>query len=437
MNLKPLKGVKEYLPEDQIIREYIVDVLKNVFRLYGFKPIETSILDFYKIAASKYAGSAIIDEIYKLKDRGNRELALRYELTFKLAKLIGLNPNLKMPFKRYEIGKVFRDGPVKKGRLREFTQCDADAVGIREQYIDAEIISLAFNVFKKLNLDVYVRVNNIKLLYGLLDLCGVEKKLRTDTILCLDKFEKIGKDGVYRELRKKGLSEDIITKIFLYLDECKNKKTITLMLSYLENLNNELIKKAISELRELFSYCKITLDESSMKNLIFDPTLARGLAYYTGTIFEFYLRKSKIKSSIAAGGRWNNLISKFLETKTDYPAVGISFGLDVLLDAIKEKNSVKSLNIPLCLVISISDMGYSYKILRLLRNSGISSEITFKNLKKSLEYANKLKIPYVVILGSEEIKIKKIRLRDMKTGKEFLLTERSLINKLKNKSQYN
>ncbi|MEM2772566.1 MAG: ATP phosphoribosyltransferase regulatory subunit, partial [Candidatus Pacearchaeota archaeon] len=126
MKIKELKGIKDYLPEEQILREKIIDILKEKFKIYGFKPIETSILDYYEIAASKYAGSEIIKEIYKLKDRGNRELCLRYELTFKLAKLIALNPNIRFPFKRYEIGKVFRDGPVKKGRLREFTQCDID-----------------------------------------------------------------------------------------------------------------------------------------------------------------------------------------------------------------------------------------------------------------------------------------------------------------------
>ncbi|MEM2707664.1 MAG: histidine--tRNA ligase [Candidatus Pacearchaeota archaeon] len=426
MKIKELKGIKDYLPEEQILREKIIDILKEKFKIYGFKPIETSILDYYEIAASKYAGSEIIKEIYKLKDRGNRELCLRYELTFKLAKLIALNPNIRFPFKRYEIGKVFRDGPVKKGRLREFTQCDIDIIGIKSFVADAEIIALAFDIFKTLDISVFAYINSINILFGIFDYCEIDREKFNDIALSIDKIEKLGKNYVIEELRKKGIKEKNIKKIFEIFDSLENKNNEE-KIDYLKNLKNDILNKGINEIEEVLKFLSYL---GINKNIIFNPSLARGLSYYTSLIWEFYA-KNKIKSSIAAGGRWDNLISKFLNTDKEYPATGMSFGLDVIYEILKEKYKDK-LNIIKVLIIPINTLEKCLEISNILRKNKISCSIIYeKNLKKALDYANKEKIKYCLIIGEKEIKEGKLKLKDMESGEEKLLYLQEVIEKLK------
>ncbi len=434
MKLRQLKGTREYLPEQQILREYIVDVLKTVFKKYGYKPIETSILEFYDIAASKYAGGEeILKEIYRLKDNAGRQLCLRYELTFKLAKLVGLNPNIKLPLKRYEIGKVFRDGPVKTGRLREFTQCDVDCVGTSNLAVDAELIALAFDVFNALSLDVYVLVNNRKLLFGLFEYCGIDKKKFVDAALCLDKLEKIGKQEVAREMKQKGISEKCINQLFSIIDEVQKLKSNKQKLDFVKKkLNNELAQEGIAQLEQFFDFCDAL--KLNQQNIVLALFLARGLAYYTGMMWEFYLKNSSIKSSVAAGGRWDEMIQNFLQCKQQYPATGMSFGLDVIYEALKEKKLAipTSLQIPKVLIIPINTLKTSMEIAQKLREAGISTDISIdKKLSKALDYANKLNIPFCIIVGSKELQQDKVKLRDMQTGKEQLLTLTQVIKKLK------
>jgi len=440
MKLKSLKGTREYLPKEQIIREAIIEVLKNNFKRYGYAPIETSILEFYDIASSKYAGgSEIVKEIYKLKDRAGRSLCLRYELTFKLAKLIGLNPQLGMPLKRYEIGKIFRDGPIKTARLREFTQCDVDCVGSLS-FVDAEFMALTFDIFSELGLDIIIQINNRKLLFGLLEECGVDKKKIDSAVLIIDKLEKYGKQQVIKELKAKEISELAIKKIFSFFDKTRgmesmdNEEKINF---FRKNLNNEQAIQGLQELDEFFSFCKALELKENLKNIIFTPSLARGLAYYTGMMWEVYLKNSEIKSSVAAGGRWDNMIQKFLESKQAYPASGMTFGLDVIYEALKEKSEKKeelsNLNIeriPNVLIIPIGTLNECLGIAQLLRKRGISVNISEKGLSKALDYANKQEIKYCIIIGSREISEKRLRLKNMESGKEELLTKEDLIKRL-------
>ncbi len=424
MKLRQLKGTKEFLPQEQLIREHVVDTLKDVFKLYGYRPIETSVLEFSDIAASKYAGGAeILKETYKLRDQGNRELVLRYELTFKLAKLVGLNPEIRFPFKRYEIGKIFRDGPVKTGRLREFTQCDVDIVGVKNEVVDSELIALVFDAFKRLNLRVYVQVNNRKLLFGILKEFNVKEGLFVDSALSLDKLEKIGKEEVKKELLKKGLNNKQVNGIFSLLDKTEGIKSNIKKIEFLNNnLTNELASEGINELERFFNYCSAF---NIKGEIVLSPNLARGLGYYTGMIFEVYLKESKIKSSVAGGGRWDNMIKDFLKSKQDYPATGISFGLDVIYEAVKEKGmeKFKFKRTPKVLLIPINTLEKSLRIASQIRSKGISCDIAFnKKLSKALNYANKEKIPHCLIIGDEELKNNKYKLKDMKTGKEKMLS---------------
>ena len=422
MRFEQLKGTREFLPEEQIVREYIQDTLKSVFRIYGYKPIETSILEFYEIGASKYAGGAeILKETYRLKDQGNRDLILRYELTFKLAKLVALNPNLRMPFKRYEIGKVFRDGPVKSARLREFTQCDVDVVGIKSVFADAEIVSMVFDVFKKLKLDVFVKVNNRKLLFGILKEFNVKEEKFVDFALSLDKIEKIGKEEVVKELKTKGFNEQTIKKIFSLFEEVSKIKNNKEILEFLKKrLSNEYAREGIKELEDFFDYCSLF---GIKEDLLLVITLARGLGYYTGIMYEVFLKNSSIKSTIAAGGRWDKMIQDFAQTNQEYPATGIAFGLDVIYEALKEKNEELRISIPEILIITFDNINEGIKIAGEFRSVGISSDIAFnKKLTKALDYANKERIPFCIIVGEDEIKKNKFRLKDMNSGNEELLS---------------
>lgn len=423
MKLQPLKGTKDYLPDEQIVRNWIVDTLRKVFELYGYKPIETSILDFWEVGASKYAGGEeILKETYRLKDQGDRNLILRYELTFKLAKLIGMHPNLRMPFKRYEIGKVFRDGPVKTGRLREFTQCDVDVVGVKSVVADAELIKMVFEVFKKLRLNVYVQVNNKKLQFGLFKTCGIPEDKFVDAALSLDKLVKFGKDTVVKEMLEKGIDKSSVDNLFSVLERIENLPNNERLASIEQVIDNQLGREGISEMKEFLEFCNSF--NVPMNDLIFLPSLARGLGYYTGMVWEVYLKDSKITSSVAAGGRWDQMISKFLGSNMTYPATGLTFGLDVIYEAVKEKGLDKyKKHIPQVYIIPINLLKESLNIASKLRENGISCDIAFnKKLHKAMDYANKENIPYVIIIGEDEARVGKVKLKDMVTGEEKVMS---------------
>ncbi|MBW2993223.1 histidine--tRNA ligase [Candidatus Woesearchaeota archaeon] len=400
MKLQRARGTRDFLPEKKILRQEIVDTLKSVFESYGFSPIETPILERLDLLSAKYAGGAeILKETFKLKDQGKRDLGLRYDLTVPFARFIGMNPNLKIPFKRYQIGRVFRDGPIKLARYREFWQCDVDIVGVSSIKADAELIRLTQDVFKKLNLDVVIRINSRKILDAILEKLDI--KNTTAAILALDKLEKTGEAEVKKELIK-------------IMPEQKAKKLLKEIKS----------PKESSEIKELLSYIP------NKRSIEFTPSLARGLAYYTGTIFEVFLKKSEIKSAVAAGGRYDELISKLTGSKNQYPAVGIAFGLDVIMDAVKkaEKKTVTDVYI-----IPIQTFKQSLKIAGQLRKAGIKTDIDLigRGPSKNLNYANAMQIPYVIFIGKDELKKSKLKLRDMKTGKEELLSISEVVETLR------
>ncbi|MEK6841207.1 MAG: histidine--tRNA ligase, partial [Nanoarchaeota archaeon] len=383
----------------------IIKIITEVFEKYGFNPLQTTILEKYETLAAKYAGgSEILKETFKLKDQGKRNLGLRYDLTVPLARYIAMNPNLKMPFKRYELGQIFRDGPIKTGRYREFTQLDADTVGSNSMLADAEILAITSEAFSRLNLKFIIRVNNRKILDAILESFKIPLEKRETMILSIDKLDKIEVSGVKKELREKG---------FKNIDNLLN-------LIFTNDLND--VKKkikddsGIKEINELLKYSKLL----NVKNLQVDISLARGLAYYTGTIFEVYLKNSEIKSSIAAGGRYDKMIGNFIGNK-EIPAVGISFGINVIKDAVKEN---KDKSVTEFYLIPINTLEKSLGILVKLRQNNLKCDIDLnnRNITKNLEYANSLEIPYTIIIGKEELKQNKVKLRDMKTGKEKLLT---------------
>ncbi len=423
MELQLPKGTRDFPPEEKIIVDKIVDALKEIFELYGYAPLDTPILEKFDVLSSKYAGGAeILKETFRLKDQGNRELGLRYDLTVPLARYIGMNPTIKMPFKRYQIGEVFRDGPVASARYRQFLQCDVDITGLSSMAADAEIIALAYAAFSKLNLEIVIKVSNRKLLNDILDYCGIEKAKQEDVILSIDKLGKFGVNVVKNELKQQKIDDKKINTILGMISiKGDNDEKISQLRKILRD------SEGLKELEQLLAYIKNMGLEVNL-----DVSLARGLAYYTGTVIEVFLENSNVRSSVCAGGRYNSMIGAFLG-KGNYPAVGISFGVDRLYDALVEKQKIVKKTNTKVLVIPIKTLNESIKIAQQLRDAGINTDIDLadKSPSKNLEYANSLGIPYVVFIGKRELEENKVKLRDMKTGKEEMLKVDEVIGRLK------
>lgn len=412
MKIQNVKGGYDFLPKEQKIRNYINSIITKNFEKYGFVNIETPILTYYDILSDKYdENNDILKEIYKLSDQGNRKLGLRYDLTVPFAKFIALNKNkITFPFKRYEIAKSFRDGPVKVGRDREFTQCDADVVGIKGQYIEAELLSLFVKTFNELNLEIFITFNNRNLMSGLIIESGVNENLVPEVTTIVDKLNKISKDEFKSMLIEIGLNVNEINKLNKYFE---------MSLEDLNNLfkdtDNEMIKIGLFEVNNLNNYLK----ELELDCCLFDPTLARGQNYYTGNVFEVFDKTGRIKSSIGAGGRYDKMIANFIGDKEEYPTVGISFGLSSIYELLKDRfnNDDSSTDI---YIIPMSTEIESLRIANTFRDCGYKVEIEMnqRKLKKSLDYANKEKIKYVVIIGTNEIENNTIKIKNMFDGTE-------------------
>ncbi len=424
MDLQTAKGVRDIPPEEKELKNQVVNTLTEVFELYGFAPLETPILERYETLAAKFAAGEASDalkETFTLMDQGDRKLGLRFDLTVPLARFMAMNPMLKMPFKRYEIGQVFRDGPIKLGRYREFWQCDIEVIGSSSMLADAEVLAVVDSAFKRLNVDIVIKVNNRKVLNGILEQAGIQDK--ENAIIAIDKLDKIGKEGVAKELQERGFSKKQIEGIFAFVNENVSIAELKSTLTSQEG------QQGIQELEELFSYLKAM----NVSTVQFEVSLARGLAYYTGTVFEARLKNGPISSSVAGGGRWDNMIGNFMGGNKEVPAVGVSFGLEPIMDTLRLEQKIKNKPSAQVYVIPINTVAESLKIVQELRGNGVSASFSLgkKGVSKNLEYASSLGIPYVVIIGEDELKKKKVLLRDMNDGTEQLLAMKDVVKKLK------
>lgn len=414
IELRNVKGTTDYSPREQYIRNYISDTLKCVFEKYGFKPLQTPLLCYHDLLALKYdEENDILKEVYKVSDQGNRNLALRYDLTVPFAKYIAINQNTKLPFKRYEIGEVFRNGPVKLGRDREFIQCDVDSVGIEGQLVEAEFIALYVEAYSKLGIDVVIKYNNRKFLSGIIIEAGISEELITDTITIIDKFEKLTKEELQKEFLKIGLNEEQIEKLYSYLQMNIEE------LIELEN-KNDVLAQGIQELETLKQY----INELELTKYVqFSPSLARGQEYYTGTVFEVYVTDGSIKSSIGGGGRYDKMITDFINDGKEYPAVGISFGLNVIYEILKNREEFTENALTDIFIIPMGTQIQCLKIAEIMRKAGYRVEVEMKTrkMKKSLEYANEENIPYVFILGEDELAQNNISVKNMKEKKQDII----------------
>lgn len=421
VTVKNVKGSYDYSPEEQSIRNHIQDVLRKIFEEYGYMPLETSILCHYDMLAGKYDESNdLLNEIYKLSDQGDRELGLRYDLTVPFAKYIALSKDLRLPFKRYEMGKVFRDGPVKVGRDREFMQCDVDVVGMDGNLIEAELISLWLKGYRELGIDVYVKYNSRNLMRGLIkEVVDLDEEGITKVVTVIDKLDKMPKNELIEELVKVGLSEENATRMLGYYDLSLDelKKTFA-------NTDNSMLEQGLSELSNL----RNILEEIGCgKDCVFAPSLARGQDYYTGNVFEVYAKNGELTCSLGGGGRYDKMITDFIDDGNIYPAVGVSFGLSTIYEILKMRNEKIGNRIDIYVIPMNTDVK-ALKLANDLRKFGykVELEMTGRKLKKCFEYANKKEIPYVIVLGEDELKKREFKIKKMATGDEVTVSMKEL-----------
>lgn len=423
MKPQTAKGVRDVPPEEKILKNKVINDLKEVFELYGFVPLETPILERFETLAAKFAAGETSDamkETFQLQDQGKRKLALRFDLTVPMCRFIAMNPTLKMPFKRYQFGPVFRDGPIKLGRYREFWQMDVDTAGTKSMLAEAEVLAIVQTAFDRWELDIVIKVNNRKILNGILEQMGVEKK--EDAIIAIDKLDKIGEDGVREELGERGFTDKQADGIFSFIKEGTKLSDLK------KKLKNEEGKEGVAELEELFSYLK----SMNVKSAVFDVSLARGLGYYTGPAFEVFLKKGKITSSLVGGGRYDKMIGGYLGGGKEVPATGLSFGLAPIMDTLRLEKKLGARTVAKVYVIPLGTVEESLKVIQELRNSGVPADFALgkKGVSKNLQYANALGIPYAIIIGEDELKKNKVMLRNMETGDEQLLSVEDVIKKL-------
>ena len=418
MKLMNVKGTFDFMPEDMQIRNKIIDTLRRNFEKYGYLPIETPMLNYFDLLSYKYNDDAeILNEIYRLSDQGDRDLGLRFDLTVPFCKVVGLNKSLSLPFRRYEIGRVFRNGPVKLGRTREFYQCDVDVVGIDNRYIEAEQLLMAYNTYKDLGIDIFIKYNNRKLMSGLIIFAGIQEDKLDSVIGVIDKKEKVSSEDLVLMLEDLNIEKDKITKLLDLFDKD---------FSYYETIKdeNDLINEGVTELCEIREYLK---DLGLANDAIFTPSLARGLSIYTGIVFEFYDKEKRLTCAIGAGGRYNKIITNFMNNGINYPAVGLSFGLEPIFVILKEKLVKQSLVD--VYMVPLDTNVETLKLANTLRQNNINVliEMNKKKVGKCFEYAERENIKYVMIIGDNEIESNNYKIKDMIKKEEYTLSYEELI----------
>ena len=423
---KTLPGFMELLPQEQILFNQMKEKIQKTYEKFGFLPIDTPIIESTEVLLAK-AGGETEKQLYSFT-KGDSNLTLRFDLTVPLAKYVAMHANeLSFPFRRYQIGKVYRGERAQRGRFREFYQCDIDVIGDGELNIinDAEIPSIMYNVFKELGLENFtIRINNRKILNGLFEDINA-KEVSVDIMRTIDKIEKIGTEKVKAEIKELGISDENIEKVirFITIEGTTDEK-----LQELQNMkiDNETYKQGVQELIEVIRY--IRLFNVPEECFAVDVSIARGLDYYTGTVYETFLNDYKSIGSICSGGRYNNLSEYYTDRKM--PGVGMSIGLTRLFFVLNDMNLIKATqkSISKILVVSmIPDLKPAIETANALRAAGINSEIYFddKKIKAKFKYADKLQIPYVIVIGEDEVNSGTVTLKNMETGEQqkYLLEE--------------
>ena len=451
------KGMRDFMPEEMARRNYIFDTIKNVFCRYGYQQIETPAMENLSTLLGKYGeeGDKLLFKVLNsgnfLADISDNELlkhdtvklsnkicekGLRYDLTVPFARFVVQNRDkITFPFKRYQIQPVWRADRPQKGRYREFYQCDADVVGSNSLVNELELVQIVNEVFEQLKINVTIKINNRKILAGIAEIIGASQKI-LDITIAVDKMEKIGLQNVNEELIEKGIEPEAVAKLQPILtlkgNNAEKLDQLKLILA-----SSEIGLKGISELETIFQLCS-NVDIKFFPEL--DLTLARGLNYYTGAIFEIKALDVEI-GSIGGGGRYDDLTGVF--GMKGVSGVGISFGADRIYDVLNQlqlyPQTVQSQTQILFTALGKNELMYSLSWLQKLRSFGFNVEIYPEpaKIKKQLDYANNKNIPFVAIVGENEMVSEKVMLKDMLTGNQQLVTFDELKNQLSDKLNLN
>lgn len=424
---KTLPGFMELMPQDQILFDKMKNTIESVYSSYGFYPLDTPIIELSSVLLAK-AGGETEKQIYRF-NKGDNDLSLRFDLTVPLAKYVANRSNeLIFPFKRYQIGKVYRGERPQKGRFREFYQCDIDVIGNETLSIlyDAEIPSIIYDLFKKLNIgDFTIRINNRKILTGFFNSLELNSKV-TDILRIIDKIEKIGEDEVKSELSLLDIDNDKVSKIIDFIRISGDAFT---KIERLKNLGitDEVYNEGVNELETVINNIKARGIDSNFYDV--DLTIARGLDYYTGTVYETILKDYPSIGSVCSGGRYENLATYYTDKKL--PGVGISIGLTRLFYQLKEAGVIKTTDssvADITILPMTENYEYVYKFSNLLKRFGVRVDTAFLGkFKQLMRYADKQKTPYVLIIGDDEISKGVAVLKDMFTGLQTEVTLENII----------
>jgi histidyl-tRNA synthetase len=414
--MQNVKGTADFVGSAELERKQVREWLTELFRIYDFAPMETTVLNEMELLEAKYGGGEeILKEVYRLSDQGGRSLGLRYDLTLPFAKVLALQPGLPLPVKRYEIGKVFRDGPVKKGRLREFTQCDADIAGIAGPAAELELFGLARDVFGRVGLTVIIRWNNRRLLQELLAVLQVPMEDMPGVMLAMDKLGKIGISGVRQELLQKGLDGAMADRL---LSLAEAGEWLPRKLAARFGLENSPGAEEASALLEL-------LEASGLGAMCrFEPFLTRGLSFYTGTVFEVFDASGKYTSSLAGGGRYDAITGKLAgDPERACPIVGISFGLDAMMALLAGQSAELGIPSAMVLPVGIESLPAAARAADELRQNGICTRLEYsgRKLAKALSSVAKSGIRFAVLVGSEEAAAGQVTLKDLSDRTELTM----------------
>ncbi len=440
---QPARGMRDFLPEEVRKREYVIGVIKEVYERYGFEPLETPAVENIETLLGKYGeeGNQLIFKILKRGEHeksGEADLALRYDLTVPLARVVAQYQNdLPKFFKRYQIQPVWRADRPARGRFREFYQCDVDILGSRSMVVEAEICAASSDVLTRLGFkDFTIRLNHRNVLNGLLAQAGIDAEKQADALVALDKMDKIGPEGVARELISRGIVDESAIKLMRFFEGLAGAQRAAELIdvgvdetnvSYNMDVLGRLVEfigpheagaRGVDELREIIQLSKSSGIE---KHIRLDPTLARGLSYYTGAIMEIDVKD--LPGSLGGGGRYDNLVGMFLGV--DVPACGFSLGLERIIVVMTERGmfpTALSLS-PADVMVTLWDsdsIGESVAVARELREAGLRVDVypSVDKIGKQLKSASALKIPFVVVIGEEERSRGEVALKDLASGEQ-------------------
>ena len=428
---RTLPGFMELLPNEQILFNEMKEKIAKSYEKFGFLPIDTPIIEMSEVLLAK-AGGETEKQIYRF-NKGDNDLSLRFDLTVPLAKYVAQNyNNLAFPFRRYQIGKVYRGERPQKGRFREFYQCDIDIIGDGELNIinDAGMPAVIYNTIKELGFnDFTICINNRKILNGLFKELNQEEN-SVEIMRVIDKIEKIGKENIIKCLEDMNIEKTSIDRIieFIEIDGTSDEK-----LEKLEKLqvSEELFKQGLEELKQVVKYIRsFGVPDANFK---VDLSIARGLDYYTGTVYETFLNEYREIGSVCSGGRYDNLAEYYTDKKL--PGVGVSIGLTRLFYKLNELQAIEASkkSISKVLVVSmVEDQTTALEIGKALRNAGIETEnyLEDKKIKAKFKYADKLQIPYVIVIGEDEITNNVVTLKNMQTGEQKTTSIQEAINEI-------